>query len=129
MLEPDTRDVRWINAGHGPIFLFDPTADSFEDITAQDIPLGINPDWQFEEHGRDKWPSGGILVIGTDGIWEAQNPDGHAFGKEGLKQAIRAQANQSAEDICKAVVARLEEFAGGEPQRDDVTLVVVKFPK
>ncbi len=52
-----------------------------------------------------------------------------AFGKEGLKQVIRAQARQSAEDICKAVVARLEEFAGGEPQHDDVTLVVVKFPK
>jgi phosphoserine phosphatase RsbU/P len=68
-------------------------------------------------------------VIGTDGIWETQNPDGRAFGKDGLKQVIRTQARRSAEDICHAVVARLKEFSDGEPQRDDVTLVVVKFPK
>ncbi len=129
VLEPDTRDARWINAGHGPIFLFDPATDDFEDIAAQDIPLGVNPDWQFEEHERDAWPSGAILVIGTDGIWETLNPDGRAFGKDGLKHVIRTHAKRSAEEICQAVVARLKEFADGEPQRDDVTLVVIKFPK
>ena len=129
VLEPDTREVRWINAGHGPLFLYHPEMGDFEELQAQDIPLGVNPDWNFEEHVREEWPASGILVIGTDGIWESKNPEGRVFGKDGLKTVIKKNADLSAEDICKAVVDRLKEFANGEPQHDDVTLVVVKFPK
>jgi sigma-B regulation protein RsbU (phosphoserine phosphatase) len=129
VLEPDTREVRWINAGHGPIFLYDPATRGFEDLAAQDIPLGVNPDWTFEENVREDWPASGILIIGTDGIWEAQNGEGRVFGKDGFKQVIQKNAHLPAADICKEVVRRLEEFADGEPQRDDVTLVVLKFPE
>ncbi len=129
VLEPDTRDVRWINAGHGPLFLYDPAKGEFEELQAQDIPLGVNLDWKFEEHEREDWPASAILVIGTDGIWESQNPEGRVFGKDGLKNVIKKNAHLFAEDICKAVVQGLTEFAAGEPQHDDMTLVVVKFPK
>ena len=128
MLDPDTHEVRWINAGHGPMFVYDPAADAFTEIGAHDIPLGVKADWQFQEQTKDQWPAGAILVIGTDGIWEAQNPEGRAFGQEGLKQVIRAKCKLPAAELCAAMVARLEEFADGVPQRDDVTLVVIKFP-
>jgi phosphoserine phosphatase RsbU/P len=128
VLEPDTREVRWINAGHGPLFVYDPAIDTFTEIDAYDIPLGVKSDWQFQEEHRDQWPAGCILVVGTDGIWEAQNPEGRAFGRDGLKQVVRANAKRSAADICAAMVARLGEFSGDVPQRDDVTLVVIKFP-
>jgi len=128
VIEPDTREVRWINAGHGPLLLYDPASDSFDDIDASDIPLGVNPDWNFHEHLREKWPAKAVLVIGTDGIWETENGEGRAFGRDGLKDVVRSHARHSAEDICAALVDRLGAFAGGVPQRDDVTLVVVKFP-
>lgn len=129
VIEPDTREVRWINAGHGPLMLFDPAADSFEDIDAADIPLGVNPDWNFHEHLRDAWPSAGVLVLGTDGIWEMQDPEGRVFGRDALKDVIREHAHLTADQICDAVGERLHSFARGAPQRDDITLVVVKFPK
>ena len=128
VIEPDSREVRWINAGHGPMLLYDPTRDDFLEIPAADIPLGVNPDWNFHEHLRDQWPAGGVLVIGTDGIWETLNPEGRAFGREGLKQVIRKHAHISADGMCAEVIDRLKDFADGEPQRDDITLVVVKFP-
>ncbi len=129
VIEPDTREVRWINAGHGPLMLYDPGDDAFEDIDAADIPLGVNPDWNFHEHMRDKWPASGVLVLGTDGIWELQNPEGRVFGRDGLKQLIRKHAHLTADQICDAVNARLTDFADGAPPRDDITIVVVKFPK
>jgi len=128
VIEPDTREVRWINAGHGPIFLYDPVRDDFLEIPAADIPLGVNSDWNFHEHMRDQWPAGGVLVVGTDGIWETQNSEGRVFGKEGLKQVIRKHAHIPADDICAKVVEQVREFANGEAQRDDMTLVVIKFP-
>jgi len=129
VIEPDTREVRWVNAGHGPLLLYDPNTDTFEELTAQDIPLGVKPDWQYEEHVRRVWPKSGVLVIGTDGIWEAQNTLGDAFGKDGLKRVIRGKCQMDAADICMALVHQLSDFAAGEPQRDDITLVVVKFPE
>ena len=129
VLEPDTGECRWINAGHGPLMLYDPGADRFEDLSASDIPLGVDANWNFHEHLKVDWPPGAILVIGTDGIWEAQNREGGVFGKDGLRQVISTQAHLAAADICAALVARLSEFLDGAPQHDDVTLVVVKFPK
>jgi sigma-B regulation protein RsbU (phosphoserine phosphatase) len=127
ILDPDTRELRWVNAGHGPVFLYDPTQDTFTEMGAHDIPLGVKPDWQYQEQSRQDWPAGGVLVIGTDGIWEAQNPEGRAFGRDGMKHVIRSNAKAPAADICTAMEERLKEFSDGEPQRDDVTLVVVKF--
>jgi sigma-B regulation protein RsbU (phosphoserine phosphatase) len=128
VLEPETRRLRWISAGHGPLLFFDRATRQFEELAAQDIPLGVNPDWSFHENDRSDWPAGGMLIIGTDGIWETRNPAGEAFGKEGLMDAIRANSQLPAAQICDAIVDALAAFSGGTVQNDDVTLVVVKFP-
>lgn len=127
VLEPETRRLRWISAGHGPLLFFDRTTRAFEELAAHDIPLGVNPDWAFQENARDEWPPGGVLIIGTDGIWETKNAAGEAFGKEGFMDVVRANAHLPATAICEAVVDALTAFSGGSAQSDDVTLVVVKF--
>ncbi len=129
VLEPETRRLRWISAGHGPLLFFDRGTREFEELAAQDIPLGVNPDWSFHESDRSDWPAGGMLIIGTDGIWETRNPVGDAFGKDGLMDVIRANSQLPATKICDAVVDALAAFSGGIVQNDDVTLVVVKFPE
>ncbi|MGE4062047.1 MAG: SpoIIE family protein phosphatase [Rhodospirillaceae bacterium] len=129
VLEPETRRLRWISAGHGPLLFFNRSTREFEELAAHDIPLGVNPDWSFQENVRDDWPQSGLLIVGTDGIWETRNVAGEAFGKEGLMGVIRATAHLPAAQICDAVVDALAEFAGGGAQNDDVTLVVVKFGK
>jgi len=127
VLELENRRLRWISAGHGPLLFFDRDKGAFEELAAHDIPLGVNPDWAFQENARDWWPESGILVLGTDGIWETRNTAGEAFGKEGLTQVVRAKAHLPATEICDAVVDALIQFSGSETQDDDVTLVVVKF--
>ena len=127
VLEPETRRLRWISAGHGPLLFFDRATREFEELAAHDIPLGVNPDWQFHENAREEWPASALLIIGTDGIWETRNPEGAAFGKEGLMDVIRANSHLPAAQICDAVVDALAAFSGGATQSDDVTLVVVKF--
>lgn len=127
VLEPETRRLRWISAGHGPLLFFDRTTGAFEELAALDIPLGVNPDWSFQENARDRWPESGLLALGTDGIWETCNAAGEAFGREGLTDVIRAHAHLPAAEICDAVMAALNSFADGKPPTDDVTLVIVKF--
>ena len=102
-------------------------ANAFEELVVNDIPLGVEQSWSFHEMCRQDWPSNGILLIGTDGVWEAENEDGKTFGRQGMLETLRATAHLPAAEICDAFGARLREFRGAKPQRDDVTLVVVKF--
>ena len=126
-IDPETRDVRWISAGHGPILFYDAQTKEFEELAVHDIPLGVRPEWPFHENDRDVWSDFGVIVLGTDGIWETKSRDGKMFGKEGLMDVIAAHAHQTASDICAAVFERLREFSGGDALSDDVTLVIVKF--
>ncbi len=127
VIEPDTRLVRWISAGQGPILFYNGDTYSFEELEVHDIPLGVKEEWTFHEVSRSVWPDSGVLVIGTDGIWETKNAQGHQFGKDNLVGVVRATAHLSADEICKAIAERLAEFRGAAPQDDDVTVVVVKF--
>jgi sigma-B regulation protein RsbU (phosphoserine phosphatase) len=129
VVEPGTRPrtLRWISAGQAPLLFYDPATGQFEELSVHDIPLGVAPEWAFHESERNEWPAQGVLVIGTDGIWETQNPEGRPFGEVNLKNVVRASVALSAREICEAVADRLRSFARGAPQKDDVTLVVLKF--
>ena len=67
-----------------------------------------------------------MIVLGTDGVWETMNPAGELFGRERLKDVIRATAHAPAAAIAAAVRHHLDAFRHGGHQRDDVTLVVIK---
>ena len=127
VIEPQTRSVKWVSAGHDPVIVYEPTEDVFSELTGEDIPLGVQGDWHFREGLREAWGAGAIMAIGTDGVWEARNAAGEMFGKQALQEVIRRHAHRSAETIGEAVSQALDAFRDGTPYRDDVTLVVVKF--
>ena len=127
VIEPSTRTVRWVSAGHDPVIVYEPVNDAFSELDGEDIPLGVKGDWHFKEAQRDEWCDGAIMIIGTDGIWEARNENRDMFGKEALREVIRRHAHRPAETICEAVSRALDAFRGPIQYSDDVTLVVVKF--
>jgi sigma-B regulation protein RsbU (phosphoserine phosphatase) len=127
VVEPQTRNVRWVSAGHDPILVYEPKTESFEELAGEDIPLGVQGNWHFREGQRDSWCDGAIMVVGTDGVWEARNGDGEMFGKDRLREVVQRHAHRTAETICEAVSQALDVFRGEVPYGDDVTLVVVKF--
>ena len=67
------------------------------------------------------------MVVGINGIRETQNEKGEMFGINGFRKAIRKYAANSAEEIKDGIIADLNNFQGGAPQEDDITLVVVKL--
>jgi sigma-B regulation protein RsbU (phosphoserine phosphatase) len=98
------QNVQWVRAGHDPAILYDPATDSFEDL-----------------------PEGQIIVLGTDGIWEAHNPKGEMFGKDRLNDVIRRNSTVSAKKIVDAIIDTLQRFQKDQEPEDDVTLVVIKI--
>jgi sigma-B regulation protein RsbU (phosphoserine phosphatase) len=90
------------------------------------VALGIDSSYAFEEGVFKGLAADCILLFGTDGIWEAENPAGEAFGKERLKEVVRHNRHLAASHLVQAVSDALESFRDGAPQTDDATIVVAR---
>jgi sigma-B regulation protein RsbU (phosphoserine phosphatase) len=125
----DTKNlhISWVRAGHDPAIIFDPASDTFDDLPGRGIALGVEDDWEFEESARDNISGGQIILIGTDGIWEAKNEEGEMFGKEPIMEMMRNHADNTARHILESIMQKLDHFRGDLKLEDDVTLVVIKF--
>jgi sigma-B regulation protein RsbU (phosphoserine phosphatase) len=119
--------LRWVRAGHDPALLYDPGRDQFKELRGEGIALGIDPDGNYRENVVQKLSSGQVLVIGTDGIWEARNQMGEMFGRERLKDLIRKNVAHSSDQISSSIIDALKTFRGSARQEDDITLLVIKW--
>ncbi|EHJ46439.1 protein serine/threonine phosphatase with extracellular sensor [Solidesulfovibrio carbinoliphilus subsp. oakridgensis] len=124
-LAPDG-GLTWARAGHDPALLYDPATDAFEELMGPGLPLGVLPDYAYEEQSHSGLAPGQVLAIGTDGIWEARNPAGEMYGKERFRRVLRATARGTAEAIVAAIHQDVAGFQAGAPRDDDITVVVVK---
>jgi len=120
------RSIRWVRAGHEPALVYDPRSGEFGELGGQGgLPLGVFGDARYEEYHREL-AAGQVLVIGTDGIWEARNREGRMFGKLLLQQVIRDNVVRPAAEIVEKVLEALKQFLFPLDIQDDATLVVVK---
>ncbi|MGE5255400.1 MAG: PP2C family protein-serine/threonine phosphatase, partial [Hyphomicrobiales bacterium] len=121
------RAARWVRAGHDPAIYYEPESGHFEELGGHGAPLGLSKAVVFEEREKTRLKTGGVIFIGTDGIWETARPDGRLFGKDALRQLIRDHCHLSARDIIQAVIGTLEAYRQGLRPSDDITMVVVKM--
>ena len=119
------KTIRWVNAGHDPAVVFDPSNGGFDELSGHALPLGVSEKAAYQEYQRKILP-GQIILIGTDGIWESQNARRQMFGKKRFRDLIRAHAGEPAKDILQSVITGLDEFRHPLEKEDDVTLVVIK---
>ncbi len=118
--------IDWVNAGHDPAMIYDSQNGEFHELEGTGLPLGVSEKTGYQKFARAIRP-GQMIMIGTDGIWEAQNRQGEMFGKERFKDVIRRHADQPAEKIIQTVMAQLDNFRYPLETTDDVTLVVAKI--
>ncbi|MGD9018507.1 MAG: SpoIIE family protein phosphatase, partial [Desulfobacterales bacterium] len=126
VVEPEQHRIRWVRAGHDPAMVYSPEDDRFHELKGSGIALGLNPNYRYEENSYHDLTAGQIIAVGTDGIWEARNPDGKMFGKDRLCRIIRENQKESADTILNRVYDALSRFQDGSRTEDDMTLVIAK---
>ncbi len=116
---------RWVHAGHESALFYDPSKDTFDTLGGEGLPLGVMEEWVYQESKIQIQP-GQIILIGTDGIKEACNPQNEHFGNERLQTVIRDHYQKPAKDILDEVFDALENFRNQAERKDDETMVVIK---
>jgi sigma-B regulation protein RsbU (phosphoserine phosphatase) len=123
-LDPATGRVRYCNAGHNPGLVVRRNGE-IERLGTTGPPIGLMPGLSFG--GQDaQMESGDLLVLYTDGITEANDPDEEEFGLERLEEVCRETRAQGPDALGEAIGLRLDAFAQGVPYADDRTLVVLQ---
>jgi sigma-B regulation protein RsbU (phosphoserine phosphatase) len=121
------KEIRWVRAGHEPAIVYDRFTDSFNELRGEGTALGIDETWSFKEYRHSVWSDGQIILIGTDGIWETENPHGERFGKDRVKKILRRHRESSSQKIVQIIIETIVDFRRTQKQNDDITLVVIKL--
>ena len=129
VIDASTMSMRWASAGHDQPLIYEPGGGAVLrelDGDAGGLPLGVSPDERYTEQTFGPLRPGQVLLVGTDGLWEAMNAAGEQFGKQRVADAIAAAAHGTAAEIEAAIDLQLQRFCGECAQKDDVTYVVIK---
>lgn len=123
-----TKALHYTSCGHEYILHFKEEENRLETIKSGGIALGMVDDNSkiIREKSLIVHPGDTVLLY-TDGVTEADNGNGEMFGLERLKSFVEKYHVLPAEGIRLALLEELRVFAQGAPQKDDITVLVMKF--
>jgi phosphoserine phosphatase RsbU/P len=117
--------LRYVNAGHCPPLLVR-AGGGIQRLAASGLPAGMLEEAEYEARAVTL-QRGDMLVLYTDGLTEAEDPDGRIFGEGGLLEVVRANAAHGCRALHEALDRAVTRFTQGAVQKDDMTLMVVEY--
>ena len=131
VIDPKSGEARFARAGHEPPLLARADSDeAAQPLKSSGMALGMVSEELFDEVMEDasfKMNSGDVLVLYTDGLTEAANPEGGEFTAKKLAQTISTLRSRNANDLNDEIIKSVESFMGpGNKYGDDLTLLTVK---
>lgn len=123
---PATSTFQYASAGHDPVLWYHAATGQFDKLGNTGIPLGIIDDFSYGQSERLQLEPGDLLVMSTDGIREANNPQGEMFGEKRLIDTVQANLDKPACEIHDTIIQAVRQFQAGQAQADDITLVILK---
>jgi sigma-B regulation protein RsbU (phosphoserine phosphatase) len=124
-LDPSKHTITYSAPGQAPLLVI--RADgSYEERSANGMPMGIDPETPPERVAPFELGVGDVFALLSDGYIEAQAPDNEQFGLERTLAAVRRGMSRSAEDILSCIDMDVREFVRGRPFGDDQTAVIIK---
>jgi sigma-B regulation protein RsbU (phosphoserine phosphatase) len=120
--------LRYCRAGHPPSYIVHADG-SIVTLEGRGLALGLGTSescGKILEEREAILPMGSLLLMFTDGVSEAMNPEREEFTLERLKQLLSSCATLSAQETLLAILSDIREFVGPRPMEDDITLIVVR---
>lgn len=124
-IDPGARQLVHASAGHPPGLVLDAAGNVKAELRRTGPPLGQRREFFYKEHAPTGLEAGDTIVFLTDGVLEAMRGD-VPFGRNRLVETVRANRQRTAADIVDAVCVAVREYCSGEPESDDLTIVVIK---
>jgi serine phosphatase RsbU (regulator of sigma subunit) len=123
-----TRRLCYVNCGHLPPLLLrfsqQPDGGCVEELESTSTVLGLFERWDCQSAEIELFP-GDVLVMYTDGVTEAEGPEGEQFGVSRLAKTIKDHKTLPVSALQQAIINAVQTFSAAEHQ-DDITLVIAQ---
>jgi sigma-B regulation protein RsbU (phosphoserine phosphatase) len=125
-IDTETHIARYSAAGHPPLLFWRAAGGELRRIESNGLLLGVVPNSDYP-HCEVPFRSGDCFILYTDGVMEAENSSGEAFGDRKLEQVLQGHQEHSASQLLEQILAGVRAWqAAGQSQQDDMTLLVVE---
>lgn len=127
ILDTNTHEFEYINAGHNPPFVLKNSHVHLLDKGG--FMIGIMDTGVIYEKGKITLGDDDVLIFYTDGVTEAQNNLNEEYGDENLISFVKNIRGETSTTILSEITNSIDEFTKGMPQYDDITLIILKKNK
>lgn len=130
--------MTFCRAGHTPlIFLPAPSSKKplAQVLTPNGMVLGLRIDGAADkfaellEQERVELSPGDVIVLYTDGITEAMNPNSDLFGESRLSRIVEEHGHLDSDELRERIMREIEAFVGSADQHDDMTMILLKVDR
>jgi sigma-B regulation protein RsbU (phosphoserine phosphatase) len=130
--------MTFCRAGHTPlIFLPGPSSKlpAAQVLTPNGMVLGLRIDGAADkfaellEQERVDLSPGDVIVLYTDGITEAMNPESDLFGESRLSRIVEEHGHLDSDELRERIMREIEAFVGSADQHDDMTMILLKVDR
>jgi sigma-B regulation protein RsbU (phosphoserine phosphatase) len=125
ILDAKNKRLKYVNAGHNPPLLLRQPLGGTILLKADGIALGVMDGIALEE-AEVQLEHGDLITLFTDGVTEAINEKEEQFGQQRLLELVEANRALPAKEIIRKVQEAVAAHSGGQPQFDDITLMIIK---
>ncbi len=125
LLDPQAGEIAYVNAGHNPPLLYRAGKNRLEELTRTGMAMGVVVDSTYEQRTVRLDP-GDFVLLYTDGVTDAINPQEQEFGEERLRRTILQERHTSMAKVIATLEQTLYDFAGTSSPFDDITIVAVR---
>ena len=120
----DANNLRftYCNAGHPPGLVL--REGKVLELGGDNMVLGVEPDEDYSQ-AIFQLQGGDVLMLYTDGLPDARNFQGEAFGRQRILEAFQ-RGGATADEVAHNVLWEMRKFVGMSKPTDDVTMIVVR---
>ena len=125
VLDYDTGDLQYVNAGHNPPLLLHGGAWEWM-RKVSGMPLGLFDGIPYKLCTCQLEPAD-MVYLYTDGVTEAMDIDGNLFGEQRLEETLYKYSNMNSRSVAVGVRRAITDFTLDAEQSDDITILALKY--
>ena len=124
--DPETKEFVYANGGHNPPVIVKPNLTTELLESTGGVALGVMQDFKYQENTVALEP-GSMVVFYTDGVVEAEKENKELFEMDRFCEILQGGTFKDAKEVTDEIFSRVREFAGENPQSDDITCLVLRI--
>ena len=126
ILNPDTGEFTYANAGHNPPYVVKRTSSVVPLPMTGGMAVGVMPGLPYNEDAMTLMP-GDTMFLYTDGITEAMNIEQEEFAEARLEAVLANSQDLPVNSVLENVTNAVVNFVGEAEQSDDITCIVLRY--